>query len=85
MKKKTIILYDLAEKSNNERTRILQKLYSHRDKSNYDYSYQRKGLLEKVQYEKKKKTALYLQTKDDLARISEILKKLKVSFDVVEN
>lgn len=78
-------MYDLTEKSNNERTRILQKLYGHRDKSNYDYSYQRKGLLEKVQYEKKKKIALYLQNKEDLAKISEILKNLKIRFDVLQN
>ena len=47
-----IILYDLKDKSNVERTRIIQMLYHHREKSNYTYAYQRKGLLDDFNIEK---------------------------------
>lgn len=84
MKKKVIVLYDLKDKSNAERTRIIQMLYSHREKSNYTYAYQRKGLLNNFNIEKSKKTALLVKNKNDLAKISEILQKLKVRFEVVQ-
>lgn len=84
MKKKTIILYDLKEKSNVERTRILQVLYSHREKSNYDYTYQRNGLLSNFDIEKSRKTALLVKNKNDLAKISEVLQQLKVKFEVLQ-
>lgn len=84
MKKKTIILYDLKEKSNVERTRIIQKLYNHREKSNYTYAYQREGSLNRFDIEKSKKTALLIKNKNDLAKISEILQQLKVKFEVVQ-
>ncbi len=84
MMKKTIILYDLKEKSNVERTRILQKLYDHREKSNYNYAYQRTGLLNDFDIEKSRKTALLVKNKNDLAKISEILQKVKVKFEVVQ-
>jgi len=41
-----IIIYDLKNKSNKQKSRILQLLYGYTDKSNYDYSYKRKGLLD---------------------------------------
>ena len=85
MKKKVIVLYDLKDKSNVERTRIIQRLYSHQEKSNYTYAYQRKGLLNDFNIEKSKKTALIVKNKDDLAKISEILQQLKVKFEVVQS
>lgn len=84
MKKKIIILYDLKGKSNVERTRILQKLYDHREKSNYTYAYQRNGLLNGFDIEKSRKTALLVKNKNDLAKISEILQQLKVKFEVAQ-
>lgn len=84
MKQKTIILYDLKGKLNVERTRILQKLFNHREKSNYTYAYQRTGLLNDFDIEKSRKTALRVKNKNDLAKISEILQQLKVKFEVVQ-
>ena len=84
MKKKTIILYDLKDKSAVERTRILQILYNHREKSNYSYSYQRSGLLNSFNIEKNRKTALLVKNKKDLAKISEIFTQLKISFEILE-
>lgn len=84
MKPKTIILYDLKGKSNGERARIIQKLYGYRDRSNYNYSYQRKGLLDDFKFKKSQKITLQLKEKNDIAKISEILKALNVKFDVVE-
>ena len=85
MKKQIIVLYDLKEKSNVERTRIIQKLYNHQEKSNYTYAYQRNGLLNGFDIEKSKKTALLLKNKNDLPKISEILLQLKVKFEVLQS
>lgn len=84
MKKKITIIYDLKDKSNVERTRILQMLYNHREKSNYRYAYQRKGMLDKFDIEKSRKTVLLVKNKNDLAKISEILQQLKVKFEVAQ-
>ena len=84
MAHKIIILYDLQKKSNGERARILQKLYGYRDKSNYHYSYVRKGLLENIQYKKFKKIALEIKNKKDLSKVTEVLKSLKVDFEIAE-
>ena len=78
---KYILLYDLKNKNNKQRTRIFQKIYGHKDNSNYDYSYDRKGLLEELKYRKEKKVVLYLKNKDDLEKAAVILKKLKVKFE----
>ena len=85
MEKKMIILYDLKDKSNVERTRIIQMLYHHREKSNYTYAYQRKGLLDDFNIEKSKKTALLVKNKNDLAKILEILQQLKVKWELVQS
>ena len=84
MKEKVIVLYDLKDKSNVDRTRIIQKLYNHREKSNYAYAYQRKGLLNDFDIEKSKKTAILVKNKNNLAKISEILQQLKVKFEVAK-
>lgn len=75
----------MKEKSNVERTRILQKLYDHREKSNYTYTYRRTGLLNDFDMEKSRKTVLLIKNKNELAKISEILKNLKVDFEVAES
>ena len=44
--KKTMILYDLKNKGNVEKTHIVRGLFGYTDKSNHgDYTYDRDGLL----------------------------------------
>lgn len=82
MAEKMIILYDLKGKSNSERTQIIRKLYGYRDKSNYDYTYERVGLLNNLK--RNKKTVLYVKNKKDASKIAAILKKLKVEFELAK-
>lgn len=82
MKQKTLIIFDLAEKNNAQRSRILQKLYGYRDKSNYSYSYQREGFLQGILVEKSRKTVLEVKKNKDVAKVAEILKNLKVDFEI---
>jgi len=84
MKTKTVILYDLKEKSNGERARIIQQLYGYRDKSNYNYSYERKGLLDGIKIERIGKTMLEIKDKKDLAKVMEILNQLKVKAEIAK-
>lgn len=79
---KQIIIYDLKNKNNQQRTRILQKLYGHNDKSNYDYSYKRKGLLEGINHKRERKTVLYFKNKEDFKKASKILGELKIKFEI---
>ena len=81
---KVMILYDLKGKSNSERTQILRKLYGYRDKSNYDYAYEREGLLNKINLEKSRKTVLYVKNKKDLSKVTSILKNFKIDFELAE-
>jgi len=75
-----IIIYDLKNKSNKQKSRILQLLYGYTDKSNYDYSYKRKGLLDGKIVKKEKKTVLYVKRKD-IFKVGRILEELKVKFE----
>jgi hypothetical protein len=84
MKQKILIIYDLKGKTNLERTTIIKKLYGHRDKSNYEYSYERKGILNKIHFEKTQKTIITLKNKEDLAKVAEKLKTLKVQFTIAK-
>ena len=84
MNHKTIILYDLKNKSNSQRSRVLQKLYGYRDKSNYNYSYERKGMLDKIPHQKSYKVALEIKNKDDVSKIAEILKELNIDFEIAK-
>jgi|TARA_Y100000294_G_C8525851_1_gene324893 hypothetical protein len=83
MVQKILILYDLKEKSDVERTQIQRKLYGYRDKSNYKYNYDREGLLNNVDHEKTRKTVLRVKNKKDLTKVTELLKKLKIEFELV--
>ena len=58
---KIIIIYDLSDKSQKEKVRITKKLYGYRDKSNYEYDYDRLGLLNKLKLKKTRKMVLELQ------------------------
>jgi hypothetical protein len=84
MAEKAIILYELKGKSNSERTYIIRRLYGYRDKSNYDYTYERKGLLDKIDLEKSRKTVLHVKNKKDIPNVVEILKELKVEFELAK-
>ncbi len=84
MNQKIIVLYDFKGKSNSERSRILQKLYGYRDKSNYHYSYGRKGLLDDIQHKKSYKVALTLKKTEEVSKVTEILKSLKVKFEIAK-
>ncbi len=84
MEEKVIILYDLKGKSNSEKTQVIRKLYGYRDKSNYDYTYERKGLLEKMDLEKSRKTVLHIKNKSDIAKVVAILKELRVTFELAK-
>jgi len=84
MAEKAIILYDLKGKSNSERTQIIRKLYGYRDKSNYNYTYEREGLLEKIDLEKSRKTALHIKNKGDVPKVVTILKEFGVEFELAK-
>jgi len=79
---KQIIIYDLKDKNNLERTRIIQNLYGHKNKSNYNYFYKRKGLLKKIKHKRERKTVLYFNNKESLEKASRILKELKIKFEI---
>ena len=84
MAQKTLILYDLKEKSNSDRTQILRKLYGYRDKSNYDYNYEREGMLNKIDLIKSRKTVLHIKDKKNITKIITILKKLNIKFEIAK-
>jgi len=84
MAQKTLILYDLKDKTNAERTAILRKLYNYRDNSNYEYMYERNGALGKIDIEKSKKTVLYIKNKKDVLKVTEILKDQKIKFEIAK-
>jgi len=84
MTEKIIIIYDLKGKSQKEKVKITKKLYGFRDKSNYDYTYERKGLLEKIDLEKSRKTVLHVRKKKDVPKVVALLKELQIEFDIAK-
>ena len=78
MAEKTIVIYDLKGKSQKEKVRITKKLYGYRDKSNYEYSYDRQGLLNRMSLKKGRKMVLELKSKKDLPKLISIFKELGV-------
>ncbi|TAL53130.1 MAG: hypothetical protein EPN86_04670 [Nanoarchaeota archaeon] len=79
---KTIIIYDLNGKSQKEKVRITKKLYGYRDKSNYEYNYDRKGLLNRINLKKARKMVLELESKKDLPELISIFKELGVEAEI---
>ena len=79
-----MIIYDLNRKKNKERTRTLQKLYGHHDNSNYNYTYNRKGLLTEFNISKERKTVLTVHNQKELANVCAILKKQNVKFEIAK-
>ena len=84
MKKKTIILYDLKYKTQVEKVQILRKLFGYRDKSNYDYQYTRPGELTALKFKRNQKAVIELQDGKDLAKVTKILIRLKVDFEIAK-
>ena len=79
---KTIVIYDLKGKSQKEKVRITKKLYGYRDKSNYEYSYDRQGLLNRMSLKKGRKMVLELKSKKDLPKLISIFKELGVQAEI---
>ena len=72
---KSLLIYDLKNKNNVEKTHIVRSLFGYKDKSNMGkYSYQREGLLSKFKYEKWNKSAI-LVNKNDEENVKKMLKK----------
>lgn len=82
MTEKTIVIYDLKGKSQKEKVRITKKLYGYRDKSNYEYNYDRQGLLNKLSLKKARKMILELESKKDLPKLISIFKELGVEVEI---
>ena len=82
MKQKTIILYDLKDKKQSEKVLALRKLYGYKDKSNYNYKYDRTGELSNLEFTKSKKMIIELKNNKDLTKTMEILNKLKIKAEV---
>ena len=63
---KSLLLYDLKNKNNVEKTHIIRSLFGYVDRSNKgSYTYNRKGLLSKFKYEKWDKSVILVRKKDE--------------------
>ena len=82
MAEKIIVIYDLKGKSQKEKVRITKKLYGYRDKSNYDYNYDRQGLLNNTHLKKSRKMVLELKSKKDLPKLISIFKELGIEAEI---
>lgn len=72
---KSLLLYDLKNKNNVEKTHIVRSLFGYKDKSNMGkYTYQRYGLFSKFNYKKWDKSAIVVDSKDE-EQVKKILKK----------
>ena len=79
---KIIIIYDLKGKSQKEKVKITKKLYGYQDKSNYEYDYDREGLLNKITLKKARKMVLELKSKKDLPKLISIFNELNVKAEI---
>lgn len=84
MKKKTLILYDFEKKTPVEKTQALRAMYGYRDISNYRYSYNRKGELENIKLSRFKKAVIQLEDENDISKVAEIMRKLKIKFEIAK-
>lgn len=82
MPEKIVIIYDFKDKSQKEKVRITKKLYGYRDKSNYEYSYDRQGLLNKISLKKARKMILELKSKKDLPKLISIFNELGIKAEI---
>ena len=82
--KKTMLLYDLKNKTNREKTHIVRSLFGYKDKSNNGtYEYQREGLLSSFRYEKLDKSVIIVDDKNEGA-VKSILKKFGLKILVLK-
>ena len=82
MKKVSIIKYQLKGVPLSKRNALHRELYGYKDHSNKGvYSYDRKGILDKIKYTKISNSVIMLETKD-LKPIEKILDKHKISRDI---
>ena len=71
----TLLLYDLKNKNNVDKTHIVRSLFGYEDKSNMGkYAYKREGLLSKFKYEKLDKSAIFVDRKNE-EEVKNILRK----------
>ena len=82
MAEKTIIIYDLKGKSQKDKVMITKKLYGYRDRSNYEYTYDRQGVLDSIPLKKARKMVLELKSKKDLPKLISIFKELGVQAEI---
>lgn len=70
-----MLLYDLKNKKNVEKTHIVRSLFGYKDKSNNGkYSYKREGLFLKFDYKKLNKSVVVVDAKD-AEKVRKILRK----------
>ena len=82
--KKTMITYSLSGRKN--ALELTRKIYGYKDSSNHGrYTYERKGILSKIPYEKISRTTFWVNPEDKEKIINEFMKlKLKIKvFDLI--
>ena len=84
MKKKILILYAFENKTQVEKTQALRTMFGYRDKSNYNYQYEREGELAKIKLLRSKKSVIKLDQEKDLSKVAEVMRKLKIQFEVAK-
>ena len=76
---KSLLLYDLKNKNNVEKTHIVRSLFGYKDKSNMGkYTYKREGLLSKFKYEKLDKSAIVIDIRNE-EKVKNMLRKFGLS------
>lgn len=80
---KSLLIYDLKNKNNVEKTHIVRSLFGYEDKSNMGkYVYKREGLLSKIRYEKLDKSVIVVDKKNE-ERVKNILKKFGLNIFIM--
>lgn len=83
MKKVSILKYKLKGVALNKRNALHRDLYGYKDHSNKgEYSYERKGVLDKIEYTKISNSVIMVESKD-LEPIEKILDKHKINRDII--
>ena len=76
---KSLLLYDLKNKNNVEKTHIVRSLFGYKDKSNMGkYTYKREWLLSKFKYEKLDKSAIVIDIRNE-EKVKNMLRKFGLS------
>ena len=81
---KTVIAYDLTDKSPVQKTRIIRTLFGYQDKSNFGkYKYHRGGFISKIPNARQIKGAILVED-TYVHEVVRMLKKLKVKSSVLD-